>query len=434
MLSSHWKIFLGSIPGHLNEAALAACLRPQVYSFVKVETTKSHSRDKMVKNNGFAFMTVSDHQEYSLLIDGHKKLRVEDRNLRAKPYKDGPALEEDQKSAPFKKIYIGSVPNWFTDAILEGLLNSAGLHPIIAFCAQQSSSSVKFSFGFAEFTDSEQANIALQMAKIEIPGLPDKYITLERYKIQGNSVSAGERSPTSQDSRRLEHQQPNTPSQDNAQVEFRRYHSDHSEQGLMYNNQEYCIFDKRNYTAPESPVLVGPGSSLNIVHYQHNSNDSRSADLKVESRFHNGSSLAPQHHRFGFSVDDPSAKAGLIMASGGQRNLRTPLHIKMIPADPKLDGNRSKDRNHQKNFHLRENLPIRKGPVIDRYTYAEESVLACDRIRKLSAEAHDFISRESEAENCTKSWLASVKSSVRQSSFDSDGSNLRFNISVSSSK
>ena len=182
MERTKFRVYLGSVPGNLSETALAKLLRKQVSSFSKVVTTQSNSNDTAVKNNGYAFMTVREYEEYLALINGEKVLTIGDRTLKASVYKCGSALRSEIAEVTNKKLYIRGIPRNMDDKKLQAVLEFAGLKTVLAFRAQKSSTLEKLDFGFAEFDSAELAEKALEMGKLRIPNTRSGYLTFERYQ------------------------------------------------------------------------------------------------------------------------------------------------------------------------------------------------------------------------------------------------------------
>lgn len=176
-----FKLYLGSVPGNLSSGKLADALKSQLVSFVKVETNMGKTRDKEVKNKGYAFLTISDPAEYEELLHKLKGLTIGNRKLKVSEYKAGPVAKSEKLLAASKKICIKGLPEWVTDDDLKRAFHHAGLSPETVFRAQRQTNHENFSFGFAEFREPFMAQMALNRAKL--PLLPSKevYILLEKF-------------------------------------------------------------------------------------------------------------------------------------------------------------------------------------------------------------------------------------------------------------
>jgi hypothetical protein len=181
MDGSSFKIYLGSVPGNLSQENLAFLLKQQVASFFAVEVTRSDSIDRIVQNKGFAFMTLTDPEEYSAIIKHEKRLQIEGRIISTDKYRSKEELRAIKYSSDARKIFITNMPDCFTEEQLMATLRSAGLQPELAFPAKKSSTQENYRFGIAQFSDTEQVKIALRLGGAAIPGLNRKYLMFRKY-------------------------------------------------------------------------------------------------------------------------------------------------------------------------------------------------------------------------------------------------------------
>ena len=176
------KLYLGSVPGNLSVQALEVELRLQLVSFVKVETNKSNTRDKMVKNKGYAFMTISDPAEYKMLLSKEKVLTIGDRTIKVSKYQPGSVSKSEKLLAASRKICIKGLPGWVTDKDLRMAFQASGLFPDTIFRAQKNSTREDLPFGFAEFSEQYMAEMALNFQRIPLASDKETYLIVEKFK------------------------------------------------------------------------------------------------------------------------------------------------------------------------------------------------------------------------------------------------------------
>lgn len=177
MESQPLKLYLGSVPGNLSSDALAQELKPQLSSFVHVETVKRVGRDKVVRNKGFAFLTLWDPQEYHDLVSQKKILRSANRVLKISEYKLAPNYPKQTWYQDLKKVFIKNIPVWAKEEDLMSAFVAAGLKPQIVSTGH--STKKKTECGFAEFLDLISAKHAIQVGKILLTNNRTEKVVLE---------------------------------------------------------------------------------------------------------------------------------------------------------------------------------------------------------------------------------------------------------------
>lgn len=181
MESRPLKLYLGSVPGNLTSDSLTEVLRPQVVSLVQVETVKRVGKDKVIKNKGFAFLTLRDPEEYRQLVSNQKILTVATRTLKVTEYKGSSDAQTDRFSVQFRRVFIKSIPLWATDQDLRAAFSAAGLKPEVIIRARKYSTHENFQFGFAEFSDPISTQHALKIGKICLAQDKSYQMTLQRF-------------------------------------------------------------------------------------------------------------------------------------------------------------------------------------------------------------------------------------------------------------
>lgn len=426
MQPSSFKLYLGSVPGHLSENELGRLLRLQVSSFVKVETTKSNGHDRIAQNNGYAFLMVSDVLEYERLIKQDQILRIKDRNIKVTEYKSGSALRSEKILAPSRKMYIRGIPPTMTDLDLGKVLASAGLKPKLAFCAKKSSTLEKKNFGFAEFHDVESAQMALNLGKALLPNSSSEFLLFERFKPKHTAISrveAGQmnlHSPSNQthsDTGSAVHQPRSQDPSISLAVGQQKF--------LAYNKQKYCIpselelgFDNSNDPLSPESCLGGSRSSSGL---ESSGSPSRKGHLKPpysvfpsSHPFDGKSSFVPKQRSDGFHVI-PSTQFGQSVLPL-QKDKRTTGRLSSRPDQAK--------RYQQYEGQSGSSEEFEKSGVV-----SDPSRLH----RPLYLPYEPGVKEDSkDSEHLTRPWLESVKASApRCLDHAFQGSNLRFNIDVS---
>lgn len=397
------KIYLGSVPGHLSEVSLANLLSQQVYSFVKVETTKSYGRDRVAKNNGFAFMTVSDQVEYDLLVSHNKMLTIDGRSIKASVYKSGTALKSETIMASSKKIYIRGIPPSMTDKELFSTLKAAGLNPSLAFCAQKSSTLEKKHFGFAEFSSVKEAGMALDLRSISIPNRKDEYLIFEKfqakYKNSSNPDHSFLSSPTSSNqafSETYEGLQTALPTESPSRLVV-------DQQNLAYNKLKYCICQENQLEAPYLIKPLLPESSFRVSRASCRQKGSVSPDR-----------IRPLDHSQPVLKGPSQSKAGSIFGEG--------LNVSSLATgqSPYLEGrSHIVSKCHSNCIHPSTSRSVKasRGPFYSGILNTSINLihggegLSLSRVEKLQLLdfASGFHKESSETSNLTRHWLESVK-------------------------
>ena len=192
METRSFKLYLGSVPGNLSSEALAAELRLQLVSVVKVETNKSNTRDRMVKNKGYAFLTISDPAEHQMLLRKEKVLTIGDRVIKVSEYRAGQVSKSEKLLAASRKVCIKGLPEWATNEDLRMAFHASGLIPDTIFRAQKNSTHEDLPFGFAEFSEKFMAEMALNLQRIPLTSDKGTYLFVEKFV----DKSIKDRSPT----------------------------------------------------------------------------------------------------------------------------------------------------------------------------------------------------------------------------------------------
>lgn len=206
MESRPLKLYLGSVPGSLTSDSLTEALRPQVVSFLQVETVKRIGKDKVIKNKGFAFLTLWDPEEYRQLVSNEKVLTVAGRTLKVTEYKATSDAQVDRFSAQLRRVFIKSIPLWANDQNLRTAFLAAGLKPEVIFRARKYSTHENFQFGFAEFSDPMSAQLALKIGKICIAQDKSYQMTLHRFvQKDAEDMIQNEENPTKKVSKSKPH-------------------------------------------------------------------------------------------------------------------------------------------------------------------------------------------------------------------------------------
>lgn len=166
-LDSNFKIFLGGIPGKLDENKLNKFFTDEGAETILLEVPKNSKKPTLTR--GYAILHLQNEQSYNLIMK-KKTYFFNGRVIHAKPYLEGPSLEANRVEYEKRKIYVGDVPKEWDKTLLYQALQGFG-NIDDAFVIIDPVTKLSQGFGYVEFKSAKIAQKALELGKLEKDGV-----------------------------------------------------------------------------------------------------------------------------------------------------------------------------------------------------------------------------------------------------------------------
>lgn len=156
------KVYIGSIPGHLNEATVVSYFR----RFVPTATfALNRNATKETSNGGFGFLTVPTSMDVQAIISMSHFL--DGRKLKCEEYLTGRELEAAKENLKMRRLFIRGLKRGITDKDLHAGFSKFG-EVESAYVVKSYGTAKARAFGYVTYKDVRVAQMLLQRGVVMV--------------------------------------------------------------------------------------------------------------------------------------------------------------------------------------------------------------------------------------------------------------------------